>query len=118
MQEYLHPFVGSTHNVCAKKAVRCKLLVILMLKAVNVARQRRHCLEEGSFPTEVVPGQAHKYLCAVVDILGRGNHVDLLVQDPTHFFLGELVMSHRKQDLPPNGNILSAILAFWRQRGK
>ena len=42
---------------------------------------------------------AAQILCAVAELLGRGDHVDDLVQDLARFFLGESVLAHGEQDL-------------------
>ena len=82
------------HNICSEKTVSCKGFVILTLKAINMARSCHHYSGEGSFFPKVVPGQPHKILFAVAEILGRGNHMEFLVQDLASFFLGEFILFH------------------------
>ena len=109
LQEYLRPLVDSIHYFCAKKTVSCKSLVILTLKAVNKARSCLHYSVEDSFRPKVFPGQPHKVFCTVAELLGRGDHADLLVQDLKRFFLGELVLTHGVQDLQSPGAILRVL---------
>ena len=53
------------------------------------------------------PGQTHQVSCAVADILGRGYHVDLLVQEIARFFLEELILAHGHQELESYGALLN-----------
>ena len=62
-------------NIFSENTVSFEGLVILTLKMINLTSPCCHGLGEGSFRTEVVTSQPHKFLCAVVELLGRGNHV-------------------------------------------
>ena len=81
-------------------------LFILTLEAINAMRPFHHRSVEGSFRYEVVPGHTHKVLCAVAEILGCGNYVDVMIQELDLLFLGELVLEHGDQDLEHNCSLL------------
>ena len=94
------------HGIRPKETVSCKGLVILTLEAINVTRPCRDRSVEGTFRSKVIPGQPHEVLGAVSEILGRGYHVDVLIQELARFFLGELVLAHGEQDLDSHRSLL------------
>ena len=79
--------------------VSCKGLVLFTLKAINVTRTCRHCSQEETFCSEVILGQPQNVLGTLAELLGRGNHVDTLIQELDHFVLGDPVLDHDEQDL-------------------
>ena len=76
------------YDIRSEKAFSFKGLVIFTLKDINVMRPCRHSLEDGSFYHEVVPNHMYKFLWAVAELLGRGDHMDWLVQNLARLFLG------------------------------
>ena len=94
------------HNVRPKEAVSCEGLVILTLEAINVMRPCCYCSGEGTFRSEVIPGHTHEVLGAVVDFMGLGDHVDVLIQEISRFVLGYSVLAHGEQDLDSHCSLL------------
>ena len=86
--------------------VSCEGLIILILKAINVARPCHHHWREGSFQPKVVSGHLHEVSCDTEELLGRGDHVDLLGQELSQFFLGESIWVYGKQDMDSCGLLL------------
>ena len=99
MQEHLHPTVDPIHDVGPREAVYHKSLFILSLKAVNMARPCCHRLAYGPNWAKLITLQPHKFSCAVPELLGYFDHVDLLVQDLPGFLPGKTVLAHGKKDL-------------------
>ena len=50
----------------------------------------------------VVPHKSDKFYRTVVELLGRGGHVDPLVQDIPRLFPEEWVLVHGEEDLYPH----------------
>ena len=101
MKENLDFLADSVHYVCTKDMVSCEGFVILTLEAINMMRLCCHCYGEGPLCTKLVHSNLHKVSCAVVDLLGCGNHMDTLIQELARFFLGESVLAPGEQDLEP-----------------
>ena len=89
MQEYLNPLVDYIHDISTKNTVLYEGLVIFPLEVVNMERPCHHRLAEGSIYTHVVPGNLKDVSCAVAELLGRGGHVEFMVQELAHLFLGD-----------------------------
>ena len=69
-----------------------------------------YCLTIGSLflvYLAVISGQPHKFSGTVAELLGRGDHVDALIQELAHFFLGESVLDHGDHDLDSHCSLLS-----------
>ena len=94
------------HDGSPKDTVSCEGLFVLKPKEINVTRPCCHCSVEGNFRSEVIPGQLHKILGTVAELLGCGHHMDAMIQELNQFFLGELVLFHGKQDLYYNCSLL------------
>ena len=54
MNEHLHPFGDDIHKVIFEEAVSVESLVILLLKAFNMARPRCHHLDESNVRAKLV----------------------------------------------------------------
>ena len=102
----MEPFVDLIHDACPEETVSCKGLVVLTIEATYVTRPSRHSSQEGTFRSKVIPGQPHEVTGAVAELLGRGNHVETLIQELARFFLGEPVLAHGEQDLESHRSIL------------
>ena len=89
MEEHLDLLVYPFHNFCSKDTVSCKGLVVLTLEAINLTRLCCHRSGEGTFRSKVIPVQPHKVSGDVVDLLGHGNQIDVLIQELARFVLGE-----------------------------
>ena len=96
MEEDLDLLVYYVHDVRPEETVSCKVLVVLTLKAINVTRTCCHRSQEGNFCSKVIPVHPHTFLGAVSELLGFGDHVDVLIQELARFFLGESVLDHGK----------------------
>ena len=106
VHEDLDPFVDPIHNFYPEETVYCEGLVVLKLKAINVMRPCHHCSREGTFRSEVFPGQPQKVTGDSAELLGCGDHVDALIQDLSQFVLGETVLAHGEQDLESHRYLL------------
>ena len=112
MEEELESFVDLIHDVLPKETVSCKGLFVLILKAINVTSPCNHLYQEGNFRSEVISGYLHKVSGDVTKLLGRGDYVDVLIQELTRFVLGEPVLAHGDQDLDSNCSLLRVCRPF------
>ena len=73
-----------------------------MLKAFDVTGARGYGPDEGPFWDQVIPHHPQEVPCSVLEFLCGSDHVDLFFQQLPSLFLGEVVFSHRQQDLEPH----------------
>ena len=106
----MHHFVDSIHEVGSKETVPGEGLVIFLLEAVNMSRSRCHCPSESLFGSKVFSFHPHKVSCDVMELLGRGYHIDPLLQEIPSFVLGQPVLDHDEEDFQLHCALLRILL--------
>ena len=106
----MHHFVDSIHKVSSKETVPGECLVIFLLEAVNMSRPRCHCPSESLFGSKVFSFHPHKVSCAMMELLGRGYHIDPLLQEIPGFVLGQPFLDHDKEYFHPHCALLHILL--------
>ena len=106
----MHHFVDSIHEVSSKETVPGKGLVIFLLEAVNMYRPLFHSPSERLVGSKVFSFHPYELSCDVMELLGRGYHIEPLLQEIPGFVLGQPVLDYVKEGFHPDCAFLSILM--------